>query len=469
MPVTAVAALPQSEPAPPTSLVAAAKAQLAREIDGNGLKAAQIRIAREDIRSHQLLGELGVGFTLKLHRADKAGRHDAGTAVENEAAALAAAEHAARDFCRQPAAEALLKKAMQDDEAGGWGLRDHECDAGGDEYVYSFASRCTACDGKDSGCAACEGSGQITHVFRGRMRARFSFWLRRQGMDEGALAAAERIGMRDMAIRNEADIFMQPPVVRSDRLVCDACAWLPVAKLDLSLEGRFIPALVAGRSGHIVELPPILDRWLKPGISALLKLSRGSLAVDPLMDMALKSRLVRQTLQASLKHSQRQVYAALRKSYPMAVSDNYRRAAAKYAEAAIAALARQARQRAGRRVFMLATAVLGLWFFAGLRMQMAGLAAPAVPAWGADIFLVLLLAGGGAVWVGHAARRHVRDVIGLKELPTKLPATGHESFVAIFWFLLAGFVMGVFAAEPPLWAKPVASALAPLLALIRAG
>lgn len=464
MPVSAVAALPQTDPAPLPSLVAAAKAQLAREIDGNGLSAAQIRIAREESGSHCLLGELGAGFELKLQREPKAGVHTAGTVVADETAAYAAAEAAARDFCHTPAAAALLAKVMQDDEAQGWGLRDTEMDAGAEEQIYSFTGDCVCAGTDNKNCTACEGSGKITQIFRGRMRAKISFWQRRQDMNPTALAAADRIGIRELATKNEADIFIMPPVVRSNRLVCDACAWLAVAKLDLSLEGRFVPAIVAGRSAHIVELPPILDRWLKPGISALLKLSRGSLAVDPLIDTALKFRLVRQTLQGVMKRSRKQVYLGLRKAYPMTVSDNYRKAAVKYAMAALTALARQARMRAARQSAILGAAVMGIWFFTAARSTTESVLMPVAPVWVADAALFFLLALGAAGWIHHRAKRHIMDVTGSNAPPAHVPATGRETAGAIFCMGVTGFAMGVFALPAPVWAQPLADILHPLLA-----
>ena len=464
MTVTLAPLLPQADPAPVAALAAEAKALLGREAEGNGLSAAQIRIVREEMRSHCLLGEIGVEFDHRLQQEPRPGRVEAGTPMQDDAAVQAAVQAAVAALCQTPAVLANAEKILQQDEAQGWAMPDTALELDDAKKVFSVAGTCPACAGRDAaGCKPCGGTGAITRVFTLRITAKIAFWLRRQGMNELALLAADKIGPRQLATGNEAGIFIAPLKSDGNRLVAACCCWLPVSRIEFSMEGRFFPATVAGRSGRIVEMEPMLDKWLKPGIAALLKLSRGPLATSPLILTAMRYRLVRQTLQGLMRRPKRQVYLGLCKAYPVGVSDKYRRAAVKYASAAVGALTGDARRRAMRWCVAVAVLLFAGYFFAGRAMLQAAMPDEALCA-ACDIALLAVPAAGSFFFIRHRAARHLMNITGAKEKPLNLPPAGREAAQAFIWMTLGWLVLAFAAPQPPQWAQQVMQAAEKLAA-----
>lgn len=432
MTVSVTPQLPGLDTAAIGSLAVLARQALSAAADGNGLQAAQVRLSREELVTHRLTAEISVTFSHKIQQAP--------AVVAPPGAVLMADEQAARDaaglhettLSQDTALAALIDRELRKQPGQGFGIGDLRFSLGPAAEKIFFV-------------AGTAGNSGIAFTARYTAEARFTLW--RQGADVAALAAAEKLGLARLADTDLADVFITPLRPDAARLKADCVLFLPVAKIEFSLEGRFIPAIAAGRGGEIVDMEPVLDRWLKPGVSALLKLSRGPLAVESLATTALKFRLVRQTLQGLLYHSRRDVYQQAVRDYPLGVSDKYLRACVKYAAGALPAFSRDARRQS---LLLAAAATLvfaGIYFGLNLRgMLLGGLGiADTLPLFALDLLLWFLLGLGGFALIRFNAGRSLQRRLQTTEKLRQWPPAETEGRRVFIWtgiiMLMAAFIL----------------------------
>lgn len=432
MTVTLTAVIPQTDAAALDSLAGPARALLAAAADGNGLSAAQVRLSREETQTHRLTGEISVTFHAKLKQ--EPGQPPAGAVtVADETAARAAADaHTATLSADRDLAQ-LIDRELRKQPGQGFGIPDVRFNLGAaTEKTWHAAG--------------------VNYIARYVAEAKFTLW--RQGADVTALAAAEMLGLSALADDSLGDVFIAPLAPDGARLKSECAVFLPVSKIEFSLEGRFFPAVAAGRHGQIVEMDAALDRWLKPGIAALLKLSRGPLAVDALAATALKYRLIRQTLQALLHQPRKAVYAQLQRDYPLGVSDKYLRACIKYADGAGEALTRGNRRQSLTYILGISLGISAAYYLAGLRgLVFGGQDQPAFVV--ADVLLWALVAAGGVYLIRRRAARHLKMRLGADRLPETLPPASLQGRLAVIYSGLIFAGMAFAAPAKPAWAAAV--------------
>lgn len=226
----------------------------------------------------------------------------------------------------------------------------HNCQATG--RIPCIACRgartvtCNACHGqRQIGCTECAQTGHQTNVYHVTYKAQCHFEAMWKDVDPDARSAAEALGLKELATAHHADIIWELPYVRDGRLIIACTAFLPLAAAEFSIVGKIYPATVAGLNGSIVRIDPVLDPIVKPGISALMKLSKGPMAVQALIDTACKFRLIRQALSGLAHSSKRTVYQALAKEYPLVLSDKYARATVTYGHQALLAITARPRYK----------------------------------------------------------------------------------------------------------------------------
>lgn len=436
MTVTITAVLPQSDVAALDSLAGPARSTLAAAADGNGLSAAQVRLAREETVSHRLTGEISVIFHGKLRQEPASSPPAGAVIVADEAAARAAADAHAATLSRNTALAELIDRELRKQPGQGFGINDIRFNLG------SAADKTWHAAG-------------VNYIARYTAEARFTLW--RQSADVVALAAAEKLGLSALADDSLGDVFIMPLAADGPRLKADCAVFLPVSKIEFSLEGRFFPAVAAGRHGQIVDMDPVLDRWLKPGIAALLKLSRGPLAVDALAATAFKYRLIRQTLQALLHQSRKAVYLQLQHDYPLGVSDRYLRACIKYSSGAFEALTRSNRRQSLTLALLTTAVICALFYLLGLRsMLITALGQTDTPAWLAlDILLWGALSGVGILLIRRRAGLHLKLRLGTTQPPAQLPAAHQQGRLVIIYSALIFVVLAFVAPAKPVWAAVI--------------
>jgi hypothetical protein len=227
---------------------------------------------------------------------------------------------------------------------------------------------CSTCRGQCRiGCLDCGQTGFLTEIYKVNYTAECSFdvdW--RETSSEGR-AIGHKIGLRALATEKHIEIIWQEPKALAGEIRLPCTAFLPIAKAEFSIEGRAWPAVVAGLQGRIIDIEPVLDDYLKPGINALMNLSKGPLARQALIDTACKYRLIRQTLTGLARFSQKNVYQRLNKSYPLMLSDKYARATVKYAASAVATLSARPRYEGLAAGTVIAALLTAVYFMMPLR------------------------------------------------------------------------------------------------------
>lgn len=470
MTVTLTSVLPVFDAAPLPNVGKNARSALATVADGNGLSAAQIRIAREDNTTARLQAEISVTFSNRLQLDQKSGRHAIGTACDSEDVARAQAAERAAALAHNAQLREMVEQEIHRLPAQGWGCDTVRFNLGaGADDVFSVITACSNCaQSPQPNCTICAGSGASTKILTTRYSAEISFTLWRQGADVAALEAIEKLGIKTVGTDDLGDVFIMPLVADGTRLRAPCVVFIPLAKIEFSLEGRFVTAIVAGKQGKIVTLDPILDKFIKPGVAALLKLSRGPLAVDSLVSMAMKYRLVRQTLQALLVYPRKSVYLQLKRDYPIGVSDKYLRAAVKYAAAAQDALMVEPR-RQGLRIGVLLSLLLSLIYLYTLRPMIGD----ATLALAADVVCVALLSAMTMFIIKKRAAQRIVAITRAAKAPPQLPAMGREGMKAPVLVALAFFAAALLVPVKPYYVQVVfdtaTAALLPLLSSFSSG
>ena len=309
---------------------------------------------------------------------------------------------------------------------------------------------CSNCRGQGrTGCTECGQTGFMTEIYQVDGIAHCTFDIDWHDASPDTKSVVTKLGVRELATAKHAEIIWQQPAIRPEDIYIPCVAFLPIAKAEFAAEGQSFPALVAGLHGRIIEIDPVLDKYVKPGISALMKLSKGPMARQALIDTACKYRLIRQVLAGLTRSSKKNVYQRLCKSYPQVLSDKYARATVKYAASAVNTLSAGPRYRGLAAGTILATVPAALYYLTPLRHFL--LDTQYLPA--ADI--AVWLAGWGiAVYAikfmtGRALKKLLPGTVSMDK--SALPSAGIQGFAAL---LTTGFVclsIAACAADKPSW------------------
>lgn len=202
---------------------------------------------------------------------------------------------------------------------------------------------CSVCRGeKATLCVDCGGTGSWTHAYSVTYHADATFTLSRELIPEDVMAIADHLGgkygVKTLSDADHAEIFRLPLLIEEKKTHYPMVAFLPVTKGEMAIAGKTQEFVAAGLQATFTELPALLDPYIKPGISALLKLSKGPMAAEALLRTALKYRLLRATISGLMHHSKGAVFKKLQHDYPLVVSEKFKRAAVKYAADALLAL-----------------------------------------------------------------------------------------------------------------------------------
>lgn len=232
---------------------------------------------------------------------------------------------------------------------------------------------CSRCQGqRQVSCEACRRTGYATTVYQVSYKAHCHFDIVWKDVDPAARHAAEALGLRHLAAGKHAEVMWLTPEVSGDSLRIPFTAFLPVADVEFSIVGKAHPATVAGLQGRITKMDPVLDAAVKPGISALMKLSKGPLAVQALIDTACKYKLIRTVLSGLTRAPKKAVYQSLVREYPVVLSDKYARAAVMYAHSAMQSITSAPRTKGLAAGTALAAVIAALYGRTPLRIQVLG-------------------------------------------------------------------------------------------------
>lgn len=318
--------------------------------------------------------------------------------------------------------------------------------------------RCTMCQGDGRvGCTECDQSGYWTHTYEMSFHAEAEFDLDKQQIPPDVLEIVERLGVKELATEGHAEIFRLIQNPEPKFLIVPYIAFLPLANVEFTVEGKQYPSGVAGLTGRIMGIDPVLDPVLKPGINALAKLSKGPLATEPLIAQACKFRVLRLVISRLSHHSKRNVYHTVLRQYPLVISDKYVKAAVTYAHMGLLALSKGPRFK-GMLVGTVVAAGLSAGYFLG---PVHGMVATAVAQAGKPAHFTLfadlgiLLAAYIAAWLtikifaAKALKKLLPDDV--QEKDKGLPAAGEQGWYALLTTLVVWTACAFFAVQKPEW------------------
>lgn len=500
---------------------------LGKFVDGNGLKADQVKIIREETTIERLGGYVSVKLVTETSKSQVKGKAPQGTTVQSAADAIAAAENQIGAMLRDGAFKEEMRSILQKDPGGGFGMEPATVMLTGQRKDFSVIvdcptcrgnaytscgtcngsgsmtcntcrgngfSNCLSCNGsgrvqdgsgnfipcarcQSSGriaCAACRGSrmvscancrgqgrigctvcnqtGAFTEIYQVNYRAECSFEINWNETSSDGRAAGHKLGLRAMATEKHIEILWQDPQTRPGDIYIPCVAFLPVAKVGFSIEGHAYPATAAGLQGRIIEIEPVLDEYLKPGIEALMNLSKGPMARQALIDAACKFRLIRQTMAGLARFSQKNVYQRLNKSYPLMLSDKYARATVKYAASAMATLSARPRYQGLAGGTVVAAIFMAVYFMTPLRHALTGIVPPAamfvldillwLASWGMTVLIIRYLTAGGL-------KKLLPDSMQINK--GGLPAAGPQGWLALPATGIVWLALAASAAQKPDW------------------
>ncbi len=233
--------------------------------------------------------------------------------------------------------------------------------------------RCAVCNGNGrTSCTECDRSGYWTHIYEANWHAEVTFELNRKETLPEVVEVCELLGLQKIATEGHAEILRLVPEVSVDKLIFPFVALLPVAQVEFSVGGKMHPAVIAGLHGKIIEIEPLLDTLTKPGVSALVKLSKGPLAAAALVASACRFKMIRQVLAGLAHHSKGYVYAKLMREYPRLVTDKYAKATIRYADMALLALAEGPRWKGLAAGTGVSAILFGAYFMTAARESLHG-------------------------------------------------------------------------------------------------
>lgn len=505
---------------------------LGHMVDGNGLKAEQVRLARHETLVHQLPGAIFIELKPDFVKGQLSGKREHGKVLGNEAAVIAAANALAPDAVTDKNVQIELLQLLDKDPARGWGIKPFKhplkvtqkefcvvdtCSkcAGLTQYPCTTCSgtggvgcvacgvtgqaACPACHGSGGiqsgdggripcqrcastgkilclscsgaktvrcnvcrglakiGCTECDRSGFWTHTYDMTFHAEAKFEMDRELMPVDLQEIIDRLGVRELATEDHAEIFRLNQNTEQKLLVIPFLAFLPIANVEFSIEGKQYPSGIAGLTGKIMGIDPVLDPVIKPGINALFKLSKGPLAAEALIAQACKYRVLRQILSGLSHHSKRQVYQKITAGYPLVISERFTKAAIKYASDAVLAISRGPRIKGLMIGTVLAAGLYAAYYLSPAQTYNA--AKIGALGYGRFAFvaeLLVWLAGYVVAWltIKYMAAGALQKLLPgevMDKSDTGLPAAGEQGTHALGTTLVAWLLCAFFAFQKPAW------------------
>lgn len=319
---------------------------------------------------------------------------------------------------------------------------------------------CAVCSGQGRiQCAECAHTGYKTQLFDVKWQVDTRFELDETVSPE-VREVIDLIGLGNIAPEEQADIHRQEGLVEQGKFIVPYLAHLPIAQVEFSIEGKFYPAVVAGASARIIEIDPLLDRAIKPGINALYKLAQGSIATVSLMQIACRFKILRQIMAGLSHHGKKAVYQKTIREYPLVLSDKYARAAVKYTATALSSLSDGPRWR-GLVTGTVVSALLSAGYFlsparAWVMAQMAaqGFARHAfLP----DVLLWLAGIGIAVFCIRKSAANALKTLLpqSVQTDEKGLPSAGPQGWWSVVSTFVPWLAAACFARPVPEWILPL--------------
>ncbi len=505
---------------------------LAGMVDGNGLKAAQVRLAKQDVQINLIPAAVKVTLKPDIAKTQQRGEAPQGTVVGSEAEVLQQAMALGQQALEDTGLQQEIQMALKQMPGGGFGIPQPiafavktagkvfsvvgpcatcggtaaitcsicrgegktpcqtcrgegftQCricfgtglmqDSSGNRVSCTLCQHtgrivcftcnglrqlgCPSCGGRGSmGCTVCGSSGHMTDIYRVTYKAVCEFDIDWRNVELLIRQAMAKVGNHQtVAAKGHAEIYWQPPFVNEEdgSLMIPCTAVLPTANVEFSVEGKVYPAVVVGLQGRIVQMDPALDPIVKPGIAALMKLSKKRVAAQALIDTACKYRLVRQVLGGLARRSKKAVYQTLVSEYPVVLSDKYARATISYAEKALLAISAVPRYRGLAAGTVFAGLLSAGYYMGHVRSSILAHVAQGNVAGLLDIIVWLLGYVATVLVIKFMTASAFKKMLPqtVQSDKGRLPSAGMQGLAALPVTGLVWFIVAASAAEKPEW------------------
>lgn len=421
---------------------------LADMLDGNGVRAGQVRLIRHDTQVHVVHAFMHIDIKPDLATSQISGNQPSGTVVTDKEAVLHEAAAKAAALAADTQVQAEILEFIGKLPGQGFGDSPFKMKSAAAPETYSVIDKCARCNGmakcqctscngngqtactgcvgqgytqcpvcygtgqqqradgartpcsKCSGsgrslcmtcqgaktlrCAVCSGNGNTpcttcgrtgysTQIFTAHWQVEGTFGLDRKDTSPEVIEVVELIGVQKTATDGHAEILLLMPEMMEGKLVFPYAALLPVAQVEFNVAGKTHPAVVAGLHGRLIEIEPLLDNLIKPGVGALVKLSKGPLAAAALIANACRFRVIRQVLAGLSHHGKSNVYHGLMRQYPLLISEKFGKATVRYADTALLSLSEGPRWKGLLAGTACAAGLFALYFLTPLRESGRGM------------------------------------------------------------------------------------------------
>jgi hypothetical protein len=317
--------------------------------------------------------------------------------------------------------------------------------------------RCVVCNGNGrTACTECDRSGHWTYVYDAHWHCEAQFELDRKQTLPEVVEVVEHLGIQKTATEGHAEILRLISEVEDDKLILPYIALLPVAQVEFSIIGKTHPAVIAGLHGRIIEIEPLIDTLTKPGVSAMVKLSKGPMAAAALVASACRFKMIRQVLAGLAHHSKSHVYQKLRREYQILITEKYAKATIRYADLALLALAEGPRWKGLIVGVVAAGGIFAGYFMSPVRETVRGMMVQQrleQHILAAD-FALWLLGWGVAVLVIKIFAANALKKILPQNVQTDdrgLPAAGKQGWVALGVTAAVWLAVAFFSSPKPEW------------------
>lgn len=282
-------------------------------------------------------------------------------------------------------------------------------------------------------CTACAHTGWHSVVFEVMMEGYMHFTADLKKLPEAVVKAILKMGYPALVTEKEADVVFVGDAEAGKPLRALYDVTLPVVAARYTLNNKESLVMMMGKNSRVIECEFFLDPGIKPGINALLKISKGPLAAQTLFATACKYRILRETLIDLAHFSRNNTYHRLLKNYPFGISEKYAKAAVKYADLALKKLSVVPRIKGAALGAITAAVFYRLWFDGAIYVPLHGFIPPYA---GYALDGLIVLGGFGAAFymVKVMAAKALRRILPPQpqNTPRGLPAAGEWGVWASF-------------------------------------
>lgn len=222
-------------------------------------------------------------------------------------------------------------------------------------------------------CKNCGATGWFTHIYQVIVTAVGDMKLKRDQIPQSLGNFLERtIGKMAEKKAIKIESAGQNVVADQEGLNMTYDVSFPYGEVDFLLKDKPVSAAVFGYNAKLINLPPVLDRLITPGMSKLENAAKQKGDIAKQLKEASKYKIIALGLLQAARYSMKKTAFLIKRKYPMGVSDKTIQAIAKYADKATTDISKKPRM-IGMIIGLMVSAILfGSYIMLPLRSMAAG-------------------------------------------------------------------------------------------------